>query len=60
MTPANHIPTTPGTTTMLLEIGAGWAVCTRTAVPIILARFPDRHAAQTWQQNHEQRIRTAA
>jgi len=60
MTPPNHIPTIPGTTTMLLKIGAGWAVCTRTAVPIILARFPKHAAAYAWQQDHEQRIRPAA
>ncbi|MCH2135657.1 MAG: hypothetical protein MK101_03630 [Phycisphaerales bacterium] len=45
---------------MLLKIGAGWAVCTRTAVPIILARFSDRIDAVTWQRTHEQRVRPAA
>lgn len=55
------IPTSdPAATTMLLKIGSGWAVCTRTAVPIILARFSDRDSAWAWQQDHEQRIRPAA
>jgi len=52
-------PTGPAFT-MLLKIGAGWAVCTRTAVPIILARFEHREAARTWQAGHEQRTRAAA
>jgi hypothetical protein len=47
-------------TTMLLKIGEGWAVCTRTAVPIILARFAHREAARSWQSGHEQRTRAAA
>ena len=59
MTQPNAIPTIPGTTTILLQIGIGWAVCTRTAVPIILARFPERATAHAWQQDHEQRCRLA-
>jgi len=46
--------------TLLLKIGSGWAVCTLTAVPIILSRFEDRDAAVQWQQGHEHRVRAAA
>lgn len=52
--------TTTPHTTMLLKIGSGWAICTRTAVPIILARFTERTSAMEWQQAHEARIRPAA
>ncbi len=52
--------TTTANATLLLKIGSGWAVCTRTAVPIILARFNDRAAAKAWQADHEARVRTAA
>ena len=52
--------TTTTKATLLLKIGSGWAVCTRTAVPIILARFDDRQAAYDWQCAHEARIRSAA
>ena len=46
--------------TLLLKIGSGWAVCTLTAVPIILSRFENRDAAVQWQQGHEHRVRAAA
>ncbi|MDP6890991.1 MAG: hypothetical protein QF471_06645 [Phycisphaerales bacterium] len=46
--------------TMLLQIGTSWAVCTRTPVPIILARFPQRPDAVRWQQDHEARVRPQA
>ncbi len=46
--------------TMLLQIGNSWAVCTRTPVPIILARFPQRLDAVRWQQDHEARVRLQA
>ena len=52
--------TSTPSSTLLLKIGSGWAVCTRTAVPIILARFDDRDTARQWQEGHEQRVRTAA
>lgn len=51
--------TTPRNT-LLLKIGSGWAVCTLTAVPIILSRFEDRDTAVQWQQGHEERVRAAA
>jgi len=46
--------------TMLLQIGNTWAVCTRTPVPVILARFPQRLEAVRWQQDYEARIRPQA
>ncbi|MDG2476395.1 MAG: hypothetical protein P8M32_00685 [Phycisphaerales bacterium] len=46
--------------TMLLQIGTSWAVCTRTPVPIILARFPQREDAIRWQADHEARVRPQA
>lgn len=41
---------------MVLQIGSSWAVCTRTAVPVILARFPHWQDAVLWQRDHEQRV----
>ncbi len=46
--------------TMILQIGTSWAVCTRTAVPVILARFPHRQEAVQWQQDHEARVTSKA
>ena len=49
------------TATMLIQLGNSWAVCTRSAVPVILERFEARSEAMEWQQYHEARIaRTAA
>ena len=49
------------TATMLIQLGNSWAVCTRSAVPVILERFETRSEAMEWQQYHEARIaRTAA
>jgi len=45
---------------MILQIGTSWAVCTRTAVPVILARFPHRQEAVQWQQDHEARVTSKA
>ncbi len=53
-------PTAPSTKTMLLQIGTSWAVCTRTPVPIILARFPKRQDAVLWQSDHENRVNAKA
>ncbi len=55
-----HAPFTSDKATMLLQIGASWAVCTRTPVPIILARFPQRQDALRWQTDHEARVRPHA
>lgn len=52
--------TTSTNATMLLQIGTSWAVCTRTPVPIILARFPQRDQALCWQNDHEARVRPQA
>ena len=41
--------------TLLLQIADSWAVCTRTPVPIILARFSTRDEAVRWQWGHESR-----
>jgi len=46
--------------TMLLQIGTSWAVCTRTPVPVILARFPQREEAIRWQADHESRVKPQA
>ncbi|MDP7029850.1 MAG: hypothetical protein QF733_06490 [Phycisphaerales bacterium] len=43
-------------TTMLLQVGSSWAVCSRTPVPIILARFAHRRDAAQWQSDHERRV----
>ncbi|MCP4838125.1 MAG: hypothetical protein GY894_02010 [Planctomycetes bacterium] len=53
-------PTASPTKTMLLQIGSSWAVCTRTPVPVILARFPKRQEAAQWQTDHESRISVKA
>ncbi|MDP7069889.1 MAG: hypothetical protein QF561_00900 [Phycisphaerales bacterium] len=53
-------PTASSAKTMLLQIGSTWAVCTRTAVPVILARFPKRQDAVQWQADHEHRVGTRA
>jgi hypothetical protein len=55
-----HDSTTSTNATMLLQIGTSWAVCTRTPVPIILARFPQRDQALRWQNDHEARVRPQA
>ena len=47
-------------TTMLLQIGSSWAVCSRTPVPVILARFKNRREASQWQCDHEARVRPKA
>jgi hypothetical protein len=48
--------TNPTTSTMLLQLGKNWAVCTRSAIPIILERFSSRAEAMEWQQYHEARL----
>ena len=48
------------TTTMLLQIGSSWAVCSRTSVPVILARFENRSQASQWQSDHEARVQPKA
>jgi hypothetical protein len=47
-------------TTMLLQIGSSWAVCSRTPVPVILARFDNRADASQWQCDHERRVQPKA
>lgn len=57
MTPTSHHPAAAHT--MVLQVGAGWAVCTKTTVPVILARFEHRSEAAAWQSAHEARMSPA-
>jgi len=60
MNTAETHSTSSDSTTMVLQIGTSWAVCTRTAVPVILARFAHRQEAIVWQRDHETRVTARA